>query len=233
MFEDFYTTIQYTFQQPALLETAFTHSSYAHEKGLSASDYNERLEFLGDAVLELTISDVLYQRFPSFTEGQLTKFRAGLVCEPTLAKLAAKMNVAPFLRLGKGEEATGGRQRDALAADAFEAMLGAVYLDAGIEKARAIIVTWFEPEILHLRDRFEFNDHKTFLQEALQKNSKEPVNYQITQEDGPDHDKTFTADVLLAGKILGTGSGKSKKEAEQAAAHAALQKLKLSTRELT
>ncbi|MDR3240451.1 MAG: ribonuclease III [Clostridiales bacterium] len=227
MYEKFYGILEYTFQQPSLLEKALTHSSYAHEKGLDSEEHNERLEFLGDAVLELAISETLYRKFPHFSEGQLTKFRASLVCESSLAKVARKIDVESFLKLGKGEEGAGGRHRDALLADAFEAVLGAVYLDGGLSPARRLIELFLIPEIQPLQDRFEFTDYKTFLQESLQKSSREPLQYVITNETGPDHDKTFTANVTHQGKLLGSGSGKSKKEAEQSAALNAIQKLGL------
>jgi ribonuclease-3 len=227
MYESFFREIRYAFRDQDLLDMAFTHSSFAHEKESSAQSHNERLEFLGDSVLELVVSDMLYRMFPEYSEGQLTKFRAGLVCEASLAKLARKIDIERFLKLGKGEEGMGGRHRDALVADALEAVIGAAYLDGGIDSAIGIISFLFEPEIKCLKNCFEFTDNKTFLQEALQRNSKEPIVYTITNETGPDHDKTFTAQVFHKGSPLGAGSGKSKKEAEQSAALAAIQKLKL------
>ncbi|MDR2749626.1 MAG: ribonuclease III [Clostridiales bacterium] len=227
MYESFFRDIKYVFKDLKLLEMAFTHSSFAHEKESGDKPHNERLEFLGDSVLELAISDMLYKMFPEYTEGQLTKFRAGLVCEASLAKLARKIDIERFLMLGKGEEGMGGRHRDALVADALEAVIGAVYLDSGLPSVLDFIGLLFEPEIKCLKNCFEFTDNKTFLQEALQRNSKEPIVYTITNETGPDHDKTFTAQVFHKGSPLGEGSGKSKKEAEQSAALAAIQKLKL------
>ncbi|MDR1537241.1 MAG: ribonuclease III [Clostridiales bacterium] len=228
MYESFFQEIQYQFKNVELLEMAFTHSSFAHEKEFCIQPHNERVEFLGDSVLELAISEILYKKFPDYTEGQLTKFRAGLVCEASLAKLARKIDIERFLKLGKGEEGMGGRHRDALLADAFEAVIGAVYLDGGLENADNFISRLFEPEIKCLMDCFEFTDNKTYLQEALQRSSKEPIVYTITNETGPDHDKTFTAQVIHKGAVLGTGTGKSKKEAEQSAALAAIQKMNLS-----
>ncbi|MDR1912867.1 MAG: ribonuclease III [Clostridiales bacterium] len=214
------------FNDSSLFKQALTHSSYAYEKGLDNA-HNERLEFLGDAVLELIISEMLYKRFPDFTEGQLTKLRANLVCEQNLAKLARELTIQDSLKLGKGEESTGGRNRDALLADAFEAVIGSLYLDNGLESVKEAAYLLFEDDIKTQSESFETTDFKTFLQEHLQKKSKNPINYVITNEHGPDHDKTFTSMVEHEGVILGKGKGKSKKESEQNAAAEAIQKLGL------
>jgi len=227
MYEKVFEKLNYKFNDISLLEQAFTHSSFAHEQKPDSNGHNERLEFLGDAVLEVLISELLYKRFPDYDEGQLTKFRAGLVCEVSLAKIGREEGFEEFLRLGKGEEGTGGRFRDALLADAFEAVIGAMFLDGGLECTRNFILKCFECEINRQVDSFEQFDNKTLLQESFQKNSKIPLNYIITDESGPDHKKTFTAKVKHNGKELGAGTGKSKKEAEQNAAAEALKKLNI------
>jgi ribonuclease-3 len=227
MYEKVFEKLKYTFNDAGLLEQAFTHSSYAHEQAPDSLEHNERLEFLGDAVLEVLISELLYKLFPGYDEGQLTKFRAGLVCESSLAKVGREAGIEEYLRLGKGEESTGGRHRDALLADAFEAVIGALFLDGGFERARAFIRECFTEEVGRQSGSFDQFDNKTFLQESFQKSSKIPLNYIITDESGPDHKKTFTAKVEHNGKTLGAGSGRSKKEAEQNAAAEAIKKLRL------
>ncbi|HHU30625.1 MAG: ribonuclease III [Bacillota bacterium] len=197
---------------------AVTHSSYAHEHNLSGSAHNERLEFLGDAVLELLISEMLYHAFPKLPEGRLTRFRSELVCEESLFKIAVSLNLGSYLRLGKGEKASGGRCRPSLLADAFEALLGAVYLDLGIEKARAVIKKIFSPLLEKLELGNLCTDFKTMLQEYTQARLTATPEYKIVSESGPDHNKLFVAQVLVNGDLLGEGSGRSKKEAEQAAA---------------
>jgi ribonuclease-3 len=180
---------------------------------------NERLEFLGDAVLELTISDLLYTRYPDLPEGELTKRRAALVCEPTLAKLARGLNLSDFLRLGHGEALSGGHNRASLLSDAMEAIYGALYLDGGLENAREFIHAQFIPII---EDVMFTIDCKTTLQEIIQRTSREPLVYTIVEESGPPHKKAFKAEVSHEGRKLGEGTGKSKKEAEQNAAMEAL-----------
>jgi len=226
MFDEIFTELKYSFKNVKLLEQAFTHSSYAHEQAPDSAAHNERLEFLGDAVLEVLISELLFKRFPHYNEGQLTKFRAGLVCEASLAKIAHEIGFERYLRLGRGEEGTGGRYKDALLADAAEAVIGAMFLDGGLECARVFIQTRFDDEVSRQADSFEEFDNKTLLQESIQKNSKIPLNYIITDESGPDHKKIFTARVKHDGKVLGEGSGRSKKEAEQNAAAEALRRVK-------
>ncbi len=224
IFEDI---IKYKFKNRELLKKAFTHSSYANEKHIEKYDNNERLEFLGDAVLELVISDYIYNCYPHIPEGELTKLRAGTVCEASLAERAREIHISDFIMLGKGEETTGGRYRDSILADAFEAVIGAVYLDGGIDAARKHILTQLEGTVGKIRLALNTLDCKTRLQEEIQKNSKEPIHYAIIGESGPDHDKMFTAAVSHDCVILGEGSGKSKKEAEQSAAMDALKKMKI------
>lgn len=225
--EQFENIIKYQFKDISLLKKAFTHSSYANERHIEKFDNNERLEFLGDAVLELVISDYIYGMYPRMPEGELTKLRAGTVCEASLAERAAEIHISEFIMLGKGEEATGGRNRDSILADAFEAVIGAVYLDGGIDAARRHILGQLEDTVKRIRQTLNIIDCKTRLQEEIQKNSKEPIHYEIIGESGPDHDKLFTAAVSHNGSVLGEGSGKSKKEAEQSAALNALKKMNI------
>ena len=226
MYEAFYEKIDYTFKDVKLLEQAFTHSSFAHDLESGSSNHNERLEFLGDAVLEVLVSELLFKRFPDYDEGQLTKFRAGLVCESSLVRIAHEAGVEQYLRLGKAEENSGGRGKDALLADAVEAVIGAMFIDGGLDSARRLIHTYFDGEVNRQADSYEQFDNKTFLQESIQKHSKIPVNY-ITDASGPAHRKRFTAKVKHNGELLGEGAGSSKKEAEQNAAAEALRHLSI------
>lgn len=215
-------------QSAGLYRQALTHSSYANELGRGDLSSNQRLEFLGDAVLQLIISDELYRRFPERPEGELTKMRAAVVCEPTLSKLARSLELGRHLLLGRGEETTGGRNRDSLQADALEALIGAVYLDLGLERARCLVRRLFTPEI-DLVERGEHrHDYKTMLQELCQRSSGERLRYQVVSEEGPDHRKTFRVAVSLGQRALGFGDGRSKKEAEQSAAKTALLEFKVS-----
>lgn len=206
----------YHFKDSQKLLLALTHSSYAHEN--STDEFNERLEFLGDAVLELVISDWLFRQNPGMQEGMLTKRRASLVCEPSLAAIARGVSLGDCLKLGRGESHTGGRERDSLLSDALEAVFGAVYLDGGIEEARGVIERLFQ----NVSGQSAVMDYKTSLQEILQKNGGESAVYDIIKESGPSHLKEFIAQVSHEGKTLGTGKGRSKKEAEQNAAMSAL-----------
>ena len=212
----------YTFQNPALLENALTHSSCANEsRGKLQS--NERLEFLGDSILGMVVADHLYRNHPDLPEGELTRTRAALVCEESLVEVAAELDLGEYLRLGKGEEAGGGRHRPSIQADAVEAVLAAVYLDGGIGSARKIITRYIlcrEVEGLN-----SSRDYKTALQELVQRESGQVLKYRLTGEEGPDHDKRFFVEVDLNGAPLGSGKGHSKKEAEQMAAKAAIAKL--------
>ena len=217
--------IGYVFRDKDLLRLAFTHSSYANERRDSRLAHNERLEFLGDAVLELAISQTIYRKYPEMPEGELSKLRSSVVCEPTLAAHARSLHFGEFLLLGRGEEHTGGRERDSMLADAFEAGIGAIFLDGGPEVANAYVLRLLENEVVSRRESFRRMDGKSALQEYIQKSSKTPLAYAILEERGPDHDKTFVAEVRHRGEALGRGEGHSKKEAEQAAALAALHKL--------
>lgn len=216
--------IDYKFKNETLLQIALTHSSFAHESK-SNIENNERFEFLGDAVLELVISSFIFKEFPELPEGELTKLRASIVCEGTLAKKARQLHLGEFIKLGKGEIHTGGNDRDSILADAMEAIFGAVYLDSGIENARKFIIDLMKPAIFELRKSFKLNDCKTYLQEIIQSKSKSAVEYKIVDEQGPAHDKVFVVEVSHCGKLLGRGTGKNKKEAEQNAAFDAIKKI--------
>ena len=198
---------------------ALTHSSYANEQ-LEPSQSNERLEFLGDAVLELIVSELLYEYYPHLTEGELTRRRAGLVCETALVEYAQTLQLGKFLRLGKGEELSGGRRRPALLADAFEALLGAIYLDRGMETARGFMIKFLDKMLSQPQEPFV--DYKTQLQELLQQYHDISLAYDLLAAEGPDHDKTFRVGVYIDDKKVATGIGKTKKDAEQAAARRAL-----------
>ena len=215
-------TIGYEFKDRALLKQALTHSSYANEHKMDHSHCNERLEFLGDAVLELVTSDFLYHKYADLPEGELTKTRASIVCEPTLASCAGDIRLGERLYLGKGEEATGGRLRNSVVSDAFEALIGAVYLDGGLACARELITRFVLNDIEHKK---LFYDSKTILQEMVQSRQDGPLTYELVREEGPDHDKRFFVEVTLNGAPIGAGQGRSKKEAEQMAAQAAIEKL--------
>ncbi|HHT71332.1 MAG: ribonuclease III [bacterium] len=206
--------------QPQLAAIALTHSSYAHEHGTQA---NERLEFLGDAVLELIVSEYLYSVFPTEPEGELTRRRAVLVCEPTLARLADHLDLGEALRLGRGEEAQGGRYRPALLADAVEALLGAVYLSSGLDAARLFVNRLLVP---YLSGEFQFvTDHKTTLQEQLQAHGNVSIEYRLLKSEGPAHARQFTVGLYVDGFLQTQGSGTSKKDAEQEAASKLLRKM--------
>ncbi len=211
--------IGYTFRNKKLLKQALTHSSYANEKKLGKLGCNERLEFLGDAVLELVSSDVLYAKFPKIPEGELTKKRASLVCEPSLAYCARQFDLPKYLLLGRGEDMTGGRMRDSIVSDATEALLGAIYLDGGFEKAREFVLKFILNDMEHKQ---LFYDSKTILQELVQEKGRQTVEYVLTGETGPDHNKQFSVDVLINGIPAGSGTGHTKKAAEQAAAYQAI-----------
>lgn len=211
--------IGYTFRNKKLLKQALTHSSYANEKKLGKLGCNERLEFLGDAVLELVSSDVLYAKFPKIPEGELTKKRASLVCEPSLAYCARQFDLPKYLLLGRGEDMTGGRMRDSIVSDATEALLGAIYLDGGFEKAREFVLKYILNDMEHKQ---LFYDSKTILQELVQEKGRQTVEYVLTKETGPDHNKQFSVDVLINGTPAGSGTGHTKKAAEQAAAYQAI-----------
>jgi len=223
---DFEERIGYTFKNKDLLVRAFTHSSYANEKNKENGPSNERLEFLGDAVLETVISEYLYKNFPDMPEGELTGLRASVVCEGVLVKKARELCIGECLFFGRGEERTGGRHKDSILADAFEAVAGAVFVDGGYIKAKKFLTAFLVDEINIKRGVYKTGDHKSYLQEVLQKNGAPHVKYQIVGEAGPDHDKVFTARAVYKDCVIGEGTGRTKKEAEQRAAFEALQKLK-------
>lgn len=211
--------IHYTFKNKNLIRQALTHSSYANEHKMSKLYNNERLEFLGDAVLEVISSDFLYHRFPGMHEGQLSKKRASLVCEPTLALCAREFALGDCLYLGKGEDLSGGRERDSVVSDAMEAVIGAIYLDSGIEAAKQFIMNF----ILNDIERKElFCDCKTLLQEEIQSIYHEPVCYEVIRTEGPEHNRTFVVQAKIGDKILGEGMGRTKQAGGQAAAYEAL-----------
>ena len=209
-------TIGYEFKDRALLKQALTHSSYANEHKMDHSHCNERLEFLGDAVLELVTSDFLYHKYADLPEGELTKTRASIVCEATLASCAGDIRLGERLYLGKGEEATGGRLRNSVVSDAFEALIGAVYLDGGLACARELITRFVLNDIEHKK---LFYDSKTILQEMVQSRQDGPLTYELVREEGPDHDKHFEVCARMGEQEIGRGEGRTKKAAEQMAAY--------------
>ncbi|MBQ6825099.1 MAG: ribonuclease III [Clostridia bacterium] len=218
--KEFEKKLGYTFKNPNLLLNALTHSSYANEtrNGISS---NERLEFLGDSVLSVIVSDYIFKEFSKIPEGELTKLRASLVCEKSLCGFSRELDLGKYLKLGKGEDKGGGRERDSILADAFEAVLAAIYLDGGLEEARRHVMRFILPELKQTDDEV-FKDYKTALQEIIQRNPEESVTYTLKGESGPDHDKIFEVEVHLNSNVIGEGSGKSKKRAEQMAAKQAL-----------
>ncbi|MEF9840754.1 MAG: ribonuclease III [Lachnospiraceae bacterium] len=215
--------IQYQFRDFTLLHQAMMHSSYANEIHAKKYECNERLEFLGDAVLELISSEFLFDEYPQTPEGELTKTRASMVCEPTLAYCARKLDLGSYLLLGKGEEGTGGRYRDSITSDALEALIGAIYLDGGFASAKEFIHTFV---LSDLENKKLFYDSKTILQEIVQGNMMGTISYQLLKEEGPDHDKSFFVEVQIEKKSYGTGNGRTKKAAEQKAAYDAILKLR-------
>lgn len=219
------TRLGYDFKRATLLRQAVTHTSFVHEQALNQDESNERLEFLGDAVLELCISDFLYHKYSNLSEGELTRLRANLVCESTLTTIAKSIKLGEFLLLGQGEAHANGRNKSSILSDALESVFGAIFLDGGLDAVRNVILRLFTPHV-EKSNRKE-KDSKSALQEHLQKNSRETAEYVITLETGPAHKKQFEAEAKHCGKLLGKGSGTSKKEAEQAAAKAALKKLGL------
>ena len=212
--------LEYKFNNVKLLENALNHSSYANEVRGGVTS-NERLEFLGDSVLSVIVASYLFENFKSIPEGELTKLRASLVCEKSLCAFSRQIGIGEFLRLGKGEEKGGGRERDSILADAFEAVLAAIYLDGGMAEAERFVLRYVLPELKH-RDDEVFKDYKTALQEIIQRNPEESVTYHLIGESGPDHNKVFEVTVNLNSNIIGKGTGRSKKQAEQMAAKEAL-----------
>lgn len=216
--------IGYQFNNPELLKQALTHSSFANEQKINKLKNYERLEFLGDAVLELVSSEFLFKENPNMPEGQLTKLRASMVCEPSLAYCARDISLGSYILLGKGEEATGGRKRDSITSDVMEAVIGAIYLDGGIEEAKKYIYRFILED---LDDKILFMDSKTILQEEIQKRNNAQLRYELVAELGPDHDKEFQVEAYLDDVLVGTGVGRTKKAAEQQAAYKALVKMKV------
>ena len=214
--------IGYTFQDLEILKQAMMHSSYINEKHLPKYKCNERLEFLGDAVLELVSSEFLFYEDQTRPEGELTKARASMVCEPALAFCAREIDLGQYLLLGKGEDATGGRKRESVTSDAMEALIGAIYIDGGFANAKEFIKRFI---LNDLENKKLFFDSKTILQEIVQAHFKEEISYRMIGEEGPDHDKSFHAAVLIVEKEYGTGTGRTKKAAEQEAAYQSILRL--------
>ncbi len=216
---DFEKRIGYEFKNPALLKEALTHSSYVNGKNHHS---NERLEFLGDSVLSVVVSKYLFENLSDKPEGQLTKLRASIVCEHALFPFAEKIGLGDAIMMGKGEENTGGRHRRSILADAFEALIAAIYLDGGLEAASRFIIPFIPPLEVLRSGKLLIGDYKTILQEIIQQNPEEKVVYEMAGESGAAHNRLFTANVLLNGQVIGSGSGYSKKEAEQSAAKEAI-----------
>lgn len=217
----FETDIHYHFRDKHLLLEALSHSSYANEKRKTRNS-NERLEFLGDSVLSIVVSEFLFHKYPNMPEGELTKLRASMVCEKALHVFAQEIHLGEFLLLGKGEEHTGGRERSSILADAFEAVIAAIFLDGGMDAAKRHILRFIPDDPEEEKKPMGFHDYKTRLQEVVQKNPEEKVEYVLVNESGPDHDKAFQVEVRLNSNVIGTGVGHSKKAAEQLAAKEAL-----------
>ena len=214
--------IDYNFKNKKLLQQALTHSSYANEHRGSNIKHNERLEFLGDAVLSIVVADYIYANCPDLPEGELTKLRSALVCEKALFKFGKTIDLGSFLYLSKGEKNGGGDKRPSIVSDAFEAVIAAIYLDGGMEPAKEFILRFVVPEIKN-QNKKPFKDYKTTLQEIVQKNPGEKIDYILVSESGPDHNKHFVFEVHLNSNVIGKGGGRSKKEAEQNAAREALE----------
>lgn len=219
---DLQNKIGYQFKNPALLNEALTHSSYANEHKSQHIKYNERLEFLGDSVLSIVVSDYIYKNCPELPEGELTKLRASLVCEKSLYEFAKKIDLGKYLILSKGERNNGGTDRPSILSDAFEALIAAIYIDGGIAPASKHILNFVIPAIKNSKKK-KINDYKTTLQEIIQKNPGEKLEYVLVRESGPDHNKHFVVEVHLNSNVIGKGGGRSKKEAEQQAAREALE----------
>lgn len=218
-FRELEEKIDYHFRKPALLKRALCHSSYANERNMGRLKSNERLEFLGDAVLELVTSEFLYETFPKMPEGDATKTRASIVCEQSLAFCARSISLGKYILLGRGERASGGRERPSITSDAFEALIGAIYLDGGFTSAKEFIRRFVLDDLEHKK---LFFDSKTILQERIQAHCEESLHYELIREEGPDHQKIFVVQAMLGEKIIGEGQGRTKKAAEQEAAYHAL-----------
>jgi ribonuclease-3 len=220
---EFEERIGYQFQDKKLLAQALTHSSYANECHMGRLSDNERLEFLGDAVLELVSSEFLFESFPGETEGEMTRLRASMVCEQTLSFCTREIDLGRYLRLGKGEEQTGGRKRASVLSDALEAVIGAIYLDGGFANAKEFILKYILNDLEHKK---LFFDSKTILQEVVQGNFSEELHYRMLREEGPDHNKRFVMEAMIGNTAYGQGEGRTKKAAEQEAAYQTLLRLK-------
>ena len=216
-------TCGYVFRDKSLLSHAMVHSSYINEHHMKREENNERLEFLGDAVLELSSSDFLYREYPDRPEGELTRFRASIVCEPTLARCARELGLGTYLFLGKGEDAEGGRERDSILSDALEALIGAIYLDGGFANAKEFVFRFVMNDLEHKK---LFYDSKTILQELVQAGQEGGLSYELSGEEGPDHAKVFHVRAFVGGKAVSEGEGRTKKAAEQMAAYRAILKLR-------
>lgn len=220
--------IEYTFKDKNNIILALTHSSYANEYKNQKLISNERLEFLGDTVLNMIISEEIYTKYNDLSEGEMTKFRSNVICETSLARCAKNINIGEYLLLGKGEENTGGRHRISILSDSVEALIGALYLDAGLDRAKVFVLEQMGEMIEESIKGIIFMDYKTQLQEILQKGNEQKIVYEIIDEKGPDHNKVFISQVNIDGKAAGTGKGKTKKEAEQIAAKKTIEFLKKS-----
>ncbi len=223
LLREFEDIIEYYYKDIKLLKQALTHSSYSNEHNLPKNTNNERLEFLGDAILELMSSEYLYDNYPDKLEGELTKLRASIVCEQTLSACAKLINLGKYLFLGKGETRTGGRTRDSILSDTLEAVIGSIYLDGGFANAKEFIDRFILKDI---EKKNLFFDSKTILQEIIQSENKDVLKYILVREEGPDHDKQFMVNAKIGDKILGTGIGRTKKAAEQEAAYNSILKLR-------
>lgn len=224
--EEFQEIIKIKYNNINLLDAALTHSSYANQYSLSYNHHNERLEFLGDSVLSIVVSEYLYKKYKTKPEGKLTKIRAAIVCEGSLAKTARKICINQYIRIGRGEELSGGRDKDSMLADACEAVIASIYMDQGYEAAKEFILGFMQNIIEESGKEQNNHDYKTALQEKVQKLMLGEIIYEVTGDWGPDHEKTFQVQVSVNGRILGSGQGKSKKEAQQSAAREALKELK-------
>ncbi|MBI3541478.1 MAG: ribonuclease III [Deltaproteobacteria bacterium] len=222
---EFEKAIGYSFKKKAMLARALTHRSFANEHKLNSDQQNERLEFLGDAVLELAVSELLMERFPHFSEGDLSKMRAAIVNEKQLASLARSFRLGEYLYLGRGEDQTSGREKNSLLADAYEAVLGGIYMDRGFKKAAAVIKAHYSRLLNNTEIASLYKDYKTDLQEKCQSLFRVTPRYKLVAEMGPDHDKVFDIEIYVNHELMGRGKGHSKKEAEQEAAKGALEKL--------
>ncbi len=225
-FKEFQEIIGYRFTDERYLKLALTHSSYANENKSKNVQYNERMEFLGDSVLGLVVSRYIFENFPKLPEGKLTKMRAAVVCERSLWECAVNIDLGNYLILGRGEENMGGRTRMSILADAFEALIAAIYLDSGIETVREWVLGQLYETIMAASRGKMFKDYKTEFQEVAQENGDVSIRYEVVSENGPDHNKSFVVDVFLNDKKMGSGEGSSKKKAEQQAAQNALIHLK-------